>query len=159
MNNNNNNINSSNSLNEIKIIKNEIKIIKNEIKIIKNEIKIIKNEIVTPALRYNNVNIDKCIIFRDNINKSGVYRLVNNINGKSYISYSINLSNRLNIYYSLRKLKEKDGSIIIYRSLLKYGHSNFSLEILEYCDKKSLIKREQYYINLLKPEYNILKKG
>jgi group I intron endonuclease len=31
------------------------------------------------------------------------------------------------------------------------------LEILEYCDSKDLIKREQYYIDLLKPEYNILK--
>ena len=40
---------------------------------------------------------------------------------------------------------------------MKYGHSNFRLDILEYCDKESLIKREQYYIDLLKPEYNILK--
>jgi group I intron endonuclease len=30
-------------------------------------------------------------------------------------------------------------------------------EILEYCDSKDLIKREQYYINLLKPKYNIMK--
>lgn len=45
--------------------------------------------------------------------------------------------------------------MIIYKSLLKNGYSNFSLTILEYCDKKDLIKREQYYIDLLKPEYNI----
>ena len=31
------------------------------------------------------------------------------------------------------------------------------MEILEYCDSKDLIKREQYYIDLLNPEYNILK--
>jgi hypothetical protein len=31
------------------------------------------------------------------------------------------------------------------------------LEILEYCNKNSLILREQYYINLLNPSYNILK--
>jgi hypothetical protein len=30
------------------------------------------------------------------------------------------------------------------------------LEILEYCDKVSLVKREQYYIDTLKPKYNIL---
>ena len=37
------------------------------------------------------------------------------------------------------------------------GLSKFTLEILEYCDSKDLICREQYYIDLLKPEYNILK--
>jgi group I intron endonuclease len=44
----------------------------------------------------------------------------------------------------------------IYKGLKKYGYSGFSLEILEYCDPKDVIKREQYYINLLKPKYNLL---
>jgi group I intron endonuclease len=30
------------------------------------------------------------------------------------------------------------------------------LEILEYCDRDKCIEREQYYIDLLRPEYNIL---
>jgi len=46
---------------------------------------------------------------------------------------------------------------IIYRSILKYGYSNFSLEILEYCPASLVIAREQYYLDLFKPEYNILK--
>jgi group I intron endonuclease len=59
------------------------------------------------------------------------------------------------IYYNAKRLiKEK---IAIYDAILKYGHSNFSLEILEYCDQSDLIKREQYYFDSLKPEYNILK--
>jgi group I intron endonuclease len=37
------------------------------------------------------------------------------------------------------------------------GFSKFSLEILEYCNIEDLLKREQYYIDLLKPEYNICK--
>jgi group I intron endonuclease len=41
--------------------------------------------------------------------------------------------------------------------LLKSGYSGFKLEILEYCDSKDLLKREQYYLELLEPEYNILK--
>ena len=44
----------------------------------------------------------------------------------------------------------------ICRALRKYGHSNFRLEILEYCAKSDTISREQYYLDLLKPEYNIL---
>jgi group I intron endonuclease len=39
---------------------------------------------------------------------------------------------------------------------LKYGYSNFRLEILEHCDKKEAVSREQHYFDLFKPEYNIL---
>jgi len=46
---------------------------------------------------------------------------------------------------------------IINNSLLKYGYNNFSLDILEYCESSVLINREQYYLDTLKPEYNILK--
>jgi group I intron endonuclease len=46
---------------------------------------------------------------------------------------------------------------MIYSALLKKGYSNFTLEILEYCDSADLLKREQYYIDKLNPEYNILK--
>jgi NUMOD1 domain len=42
------------------------------------------------------------------------------------------------------------------RALLKYGFSNFSLEILEYCNSEDTLKREQYYLDFLKPEYNIV---
>jgi group I intron endonuclease len=45
--------------------------------------------------------------------------------------------------------------MIIYKALLKYGCSNFSLEILEYCEPSKCIEREQYNLDLLKPEYNI----
>jgi hypothetical protein len=46
---------------------------------------------------------------------------------------------------------------LIYSAILKYGHDNFSLNILEYCDKDILLKKEQYYIDLYKPKYNLLK--
>jgi len=40
---------------------------------------------------------------------------------------------------------------------MKYSHSSFSLTILEYCDKSELNNREQYYLDRLEPDYNILK--
>ena len=46
---------------------------------------------------------------------------------------------------------------LIARALLKYGYSNFKLEILEYCLPEDVIKREQYYMDILQPEYNILR--
>jgi group I intron endonuclease len=40
---------------------------------------------------------------------------------------------------------------------LKYGHSAFSLYILEYCSVDDLLAREQYYFDSLSPKYNICK--
>ena len=34
---------------------------------------------------------------------------------------------------------------------------NLSKDILEYCNKESLINKEQYYMDILKPQYNICK--
>ena len=92
----------------------------------------------------------------DNSNKSGIYRWVNNISKNTYVGSAINLSKRLNRYYHKSELTKKNARPIN-QALLKYGHSNFSLEILEYCSKDNLLERENYYLDTLKPEYNILK--
>jgi group I intron endonuclease len=55
-------------------------------------------------------------------------------------------------YLSVRIAKSKS---LINSAILKHGYSNFQLEILEYCTKENAISREQYYIDLLKPEYNL----
>nr|YP_009262078.1 GIY-YIG endonuclease [Chrysoporthe deuterocubensis]AMX22153.1 GIY-YIG endonuclease [Chrysoporthe deuterocubensis] len=47
--------------------------------------------------------------------------------------------------------------MVINKALLKYGYSKFKLDILEYCDPKEVAKREQYYMDHLDPEYNVLK--
>nr|YP_009750553.1 GIY-YIG endonuclease [Tolypocladium cylindrosporum]QIJ60558.1 GIY-YIG endonuclease [Tolypocladium cylindrosporum] len=112
-----------------------------------------------PLFVYDNLLLNKSIIFNQNKNKSGIYRWVNKINNESYIGSSINLTIRLKVYFSIKILENKvliDTSRI-YRALLKYGHSNFKLEILEHCNEKSVINREQYYLDNIKPEYNILK--
>lgn len=115
---------------------------------------------IVPIRSYLNPDKQKEEICKDNENKSGVYRWVNKINGKSYVGSSIFLSRRFLFYYSLSSLKRNvKGSIIIYRALLKYGYSNFNLDILEYCEPNELISRKQYYIDLIKPEYNILKRA
>ena len=113
---------------------------------------------IIPIITYDNVFTNKSTILKENRSKSGVYRLVNNLNGKSYIGSSIYLSNEFSNYYYLNSLTlQVKGSIVINRGLLKYGYKNFSLDILEYCESNMLSKREQYYIDKLKPEYNILK--
>jgi GIY-YIG catalytic domain len=104
---------------------------------------------VKPQIKYYNADIDKINIFADNRNKIGVYRWINNLNGNTYIGSSINLSVRFYTYYSLRSLAKSNRPVE--RALLKYGFSNFSLEILEYCNLEDLLKKEQYYLDILKP--------
>lgn len=47
----------------------------------------------------------------------------------------------------------------IHNALLKYGYSNFTLDILEYCEGVDPVLREQFYFDKLKPEYNILQQA
>ena len=96
-----------------------------------------------PQIKYYNVDTDKINIFTDNRNKIGVYRWINNLNGNTYIGSSINLSVRFYTYYSLRSLAKSNRPME--RALLKYGFSNFSLEILEYCNSEDLLKKNNIF--------------
>lgn len=108
---------------------------------------------------YQNAETDKSLILSENKGKSGIYMWVNTINGKRYIGSSVDLHRRFSCYYSVAylEIETKKNNSIIYKALIKFGYLKFSLEILEYCEPKDVIKREQHYLNILKPEYNILK--
>lgn len=108
---------------------------------------------------YNNADTNKLLILNDNKGKSGIYRWTNLVNGYSYIGNSVNLNRRFREYYNIHHLQPAltKSKSKIHGSLLKYGYSQFSLEILEYCDKSDLLNREQFYMDNLLPEYNILK--
>ena len=90
----------------------------------------------------------------ENKGKSGIYRFINKVNNKSYIGSSVSLSRRLIQYYG-KRLETYKYISLIYQAILKYGHSKFRLEILEYSDPSVVLKREQYYLDLFKPEYNL----
>ena len=110
---------------------------------------------------YSNAEADKALILKENKNKSGIYKWTNLNNGKRYIGSAINLSNRLSDYYSTTYMEYalNIGNSSIYNAILKYGHSNFSLIILEYCSPEQCIQREDFYISTEKHEYNILDKA
>jgi len=112
--------------------------------------------ILSPSKVYSNPDSQKKQITKDNKDKIGVYRWTNLVNGKSYVGSSVNLAWRLSKYYSDGYLKTKlnSGQSAIYRAILKYGHSKFKLEILEYCESPCATFWEQYYLELLRPEYN-----
>lgn len=108
-----------------------------------------------PLFYLDSFNLKK-LILGDNRGKSGIYMWTNKITGDIYIGQAVDLANRLKRYFNENYL-EKNKSLLISRALMKYGHSSFSLTILEYCDKSELNEREQYYLDNLEPDYNILK--
>jgi group I intron endonuclease len=131
---------------------------------------------------FQNLNIDPSNWFL--INKAGVYLMTNLINGNKYVGSSAIILRRLKEYLNplyLERNLEKGNSKLL-RALLKYGYSNFEFKVLEMvepplqttspylqgCGVKApraelrmlLLAREQYFLDKIKPEYNInLKAG
>ena len=110
---------------------------------------------VKPIKVYDDSLLNKFNALKDNIGKSGIYKWVHKICNKSYVGSSKDLSRRFKEYYNLNIRKVQSSNSRINRALLDDGYDSFNLVILEYCDKNNLLEREQYYIDLLKPQYNI----
>ena len=114
-----------------------------------------EHNLVSPVKIYANTDLSKKEILNENKNKSGIYCWKNNLNGKTYVGSAINLSKRINSYYNIIESNKKLRPIEL--ALSKYGFENFTLEILEYCEEENVMVREQFFIDLLIPEYNVLK--
>ncbi len=107
---------------------------------------------------YTDLESAKLLILEENKEKCGIYLLTKKVTGKFYIGSSKDLSKRFKNYLSPGYLKHTSRSMmVINKALLKYGYSNFKLEILEYITADKVFEREQYFLDLLKPTYNMLK--
>lgn len=85
---------------------------------------------------------------------SGIYYLNNKFNNKLYIGSSKNIRTR--IYNHKNKLKyNKHNNPYLQNVVNKYGLDCFNIGILEKCDEKNLLIKEQYYLDNMKPEYNL----
>jgi len=115
---------------------------------------------LNPVKVYNNFKEDRAKLISESNNKSGIYYLINNVNGHSYVGSSINLASRMRNYLNVSLLKSKQNiNMPIVHALLKYGHTNFSVWILEYVEPKQLALVETRYITDLIPYYNVLNQG
>jgi group I intron endonuclease len=84
--------------------------------------------------------------------KSGVYKLICLSTLKTYVGSSQDLNKRKLDHKSLLR-NGKHPNKYLQRSWNKYN--NLKFEVLEECDTEFLLEREQYYIDVLKPEYNL----
>lgn len=89
--------------------------------------------------------------------KSGIYR-IDITNGMFYIGSATILRTRFCTHRNNLKSNKHDNSIM-QNICSKHGIDSFTFSVLELCEKKDLINREQYYIDLLKPNINISKKA
>lgn len=87
-------------------------------------------------------------------NKSGIYCILNIQNNKKYIGSSKNIWQRLQKHFSLLR-KNKHENIILQNSFNKNGENVFICFCLREYNNEGLTYLEQYYIDLLKPQYNI----
>lgn len=87
-----------------------------------------------------------------------IYKIENISNGKIYIGSSKDTKRRWKSHQT--RLRSGDHhNIYLQRAFNKYGEENFVYSIIELldenCDKSLQFEREDYYIKMLKPEYNI----
>jgi len=81
---------------------------------------------------------------------TGIYKITNLINQKSYIGQSVDIKRR---WRDHRKAIQT-GENCLYKAIRKYGIENFSFEIIKECTPDELNDLERYYINLYDTYYN-----
>lgn len=82
-----------------------------------------------------------------------IYKIVNKVNGHYYIGMT---SQTLEERWTGHCNSVNTGKTKIYRAMKGYGIENFSIELLEQChSQEHMEEREDYYLNTLKPHYNM----
>jgi group I intron endonuclease len=148
---------------------------------------IVAAPIVGPELKvYSNADTEKLQILTDNFGKAPAEEsqalregpgcpfpeleftngnITNHWAHKMYVGSAVDLSKRLKNYFNINYLNRHKYTYI-YNAIISHGYSAFSLTILKHIDishldkkqaRKLILSREQYYIDSLNPEYNILK--
>lgn len=95
--------------------------------------------------------------------QTGIYKITNINNGKFYIGQSRDISSRWKAH-TLSLNKDSNESVIrmafakynLREQISKVGvYGDFQFEIVELCSEEVLIERERFYIETLKPQYNV----
>lgn len=85
---------------------------------------------------------------------SGIYRIDSVIDGRFYIGSSINMDKR---WWKHRWHLKRNShpNYLLQNFFNKYGLDSLRFSVLENCSVAKLFLREQYYLDTLKPQFNI----
>jgi group I intron endonuclease len=84
------------------------------------------------------------------LDKCGIYRIINKGNGKFYLGSAKNIRERLVRHlYDLKR--QAHHSVPLQRAWNKYGFESFFMEIVEQCGEDLLKIREQHFLDTMKP--------
>lgn len=86
-------------------------------------------------------------------NTSGIYAIVNKLNGNRYIGSSENITDRWKRHIKLLQNGEHHSNHLQH-AWNAYGAACFDFTVVFLCDKENLLLCEQFYIDALKPVYN-----
>lgn len=86
-------------------------------------------------------------LFRQrDLEKAGIYGIINKINNKIYIGKSINIYNRIKQHIILLNKESLDENRYLINSWKKYGRENFEYIVIEYLEKdENLLKEKELY--------------
>lgn len=87
---------------------------------------------------------------------TAIYQITNVVTYKRYIGSAVNHATRWQLHKQQLNSKTHH-SFLLQKAWNKHGKENFKFEIIELCEKSRLVEREQYYFDLLQPEYNVCK--
>lgn len=79
-------------------------------------------------------------------NISGIYAIINKINGKQYIGSSKSVYYRWNQSHRPDLRNNTHGNRHLQSAWKKYGEDNFSFKVIEECDQSILLEREEHWI-------------
>lgn len=85
---------------------------------------------------------------------AGVYCIINTRNNHRYIGSSQNIYGRLQKQFSLLR-HNNHFNYRLQNDWNEFGEQSFDFYVLEKCNKPVLVLREQFYVDTMKPEYNI----
>lgn len=85
--------------------------------------------------------------------ESGIYEIVNLVNGKRYVGSAVNFRVRWGQHRRLLRRGEH-YSPAMQRAWTKYGEASFEFRIIKVCERERLLHEEQSELDSRWPEYN-----
>lgn len=100
-----------------------------------------------------NLNVEKNLLNDITQKKSGIYKIINKVNGKYYVGSSKDIEHRWQEHKNELN-KNKHYNDYLQSAWNKYGERSFEFTIVEFTENRDLLTVEQKYLTELKTQQN-----